>query len=793
MGRWDFRPGAVAPAAALLACLGAAARTDAQVNATTPGALTAYSTLVAAGFEWRISGDDNFNCAVSLEYRTAGESAWRPAQPLMRVARDLWTHGESPGNLLAGSLFHLEPETDYEARLTLADPNGGAEQRVVAFRTRAGYRSARLRTLHVVPGSGGGDGSEGNPFRGLAAADSAAQPGDLFLVGPGTYAGRFLVTRSGTDSLPITYRGSDPALVILDGGGGTTDSSHCVVVRGRRRVYLENLGFVNALRPVCADSAVGVAIRGCVVRPINQLLYTQGIRAAFARDLLIANNVVEMPGQWATIGRTGTYGIGGYGILLEGTGHIVCFNRVVEAWDAISVPVGGSAIPDDITSNLDVYGNDVDRASDDAVQADVTHHNVRIFANRLLNSGSTVSFQPGFGGPGYVLYNEMYNARIEPYKFHQELVFGWAQETSGFRVYHNTSISNRNGWYEAGIWHNGRLRNNLILGARAGQATLVMGYTYLGADLNYDGYNRVGGNPTLVQYSGSNYASLPAFYAGRGHEQFGVELGYSAFVNAPVPHHPEWNWQNGYGAAYVPGDYDLRLAAGSAAIDRGQVLANINDGYSGAAPDLGCYEKDQPIPPYGPRPASQPLRALAGRDLPAGEAPLTVQFTGASQNARGPGTTYRWDFGDGSPPTDDPNPTHTFVTPNRYDPRLTVTDADGTVADTTVMVLVLESATGVPEASRRLAAPRVTPNPASGPATIRFAVPEPARAWLALYDVRGTRLRTLREGWFGAGTYEVEWDGRDSRGRPMRPGVYFLRLVAGDRESVRRLVVVDRR
>ena len=46
---------------------------------------------------------------------------------------------------------------------------------------------------------------------------------------------------------------------------------------------------------------------------------------------------------------------------------------------------------------------------------------------------------------------------------------------------------------------------------------------------------------------------------------------------------------------------DLQLAAGSAAVDKGVVLAGINDGFAGAAPDLGAYELGVAPPVYGPR------------------------------------------------------------------------------------------------------------------------------------------------------------------------------------------------
>jgi hypothetical protein len=46
---------------------------------------------------------------------------------------------------------------------------------------------------------------------------------------------------------------------------------------------------------------------------------------------------------------------------------------------------------------------------------------------------------------------------------------------------------------------------------------------------------------------------------------------------------------------------DLRLQAGSAAIDAGAVLPNVNDGFRGKAPDLGAYELGGELPHYGPR------------------------------------------------------------------------------------------------------------------------------------------------------------------------------------------------
>ena len=53
---------------------------------------------------------------------------------------------------------------------------------------------------------------------------------------------------------------------------------------------------------------------------------------------------------------------------------------------------------------------------------------------------------------------------------------------------------------------------------------------------------------------------------------------------------------------YKVEDLDFRLKPGAAAADAGCILNNVNDGFSGKAPDLGALEVGKPLPVYGPRP-----------------------------------------------------------------------------------------------------------------------------------------------------------------------------------------------
>ena len=63
--------------------------------------------------------------------------------------------------------------------------------------------------------------------------------------------------------------------------------------------------------------------------------------------------------------------------------------------------------------------------------------------------------------------------------------------------------------------------------------------------------------------------------------------------------------------------------------------------------------------------------------LPSGCEPLSLVINNTSLNTDIPGTTYRWDFGDGSTSTAK-NPTYTYFDAGIYRVELTVTGPGGT-------------------------------------------------------------------------------------------------------------------
>ena len=72
----------------LLAAFGLSlAATEAvAANSVSAGMLTVERpTLISAGFDWRISGDDNHNASVTVQYRKKGDVAWK--LDAVRIAR----------------------------------------------------------------------------------------------------------------------------------------------------------------------------------------------------------------------------------------------------------------------------------------------------------------------------------------------------------------------------------------------------------------------------------------------------------------------------------------------------------------------------------------------------------------------------------------------------------------------------------------------------------------------------------------------------------------------------------
>jgi hypothetical protein len=209
-----------------------------------------------------------------------------------------------------------------------------------------------------------------------------------------------------------------------------------------------------------------------------------------------------------------------------------------------------------------------------------------------------VSFQVVWGGPVYAFRNVIYNVA--------DRVFKLNNEPSGFYILHNTSIRNGVAWNQPSptqVINNMRMLNNLLVGT-AGDGALSL-RTYLVMDtatnniveMNHNGWFPNGPFTFLSSnFGAATYANVADLATRTPLEHDGVPLSTPIFATAGHVLGP-------IAAPPLAPLTDVSLHASSNAIDRGMALSNINDGFSGTAPDLGALERGDPMPSYGPRAA----------------------------------------------------------------------------------------------------------------------------------------------------------------------------------------------
>ena len=82
------------------------------------------------------------------------------------------------------------------------------------------------------------------------------------------------------------------------------------------------------------------------------------------------------------------------------------------------------------------------------------------------------------------------------------------------------------------------------------------------------------------------------------------------------------------------------------------------------------------------------------------------------------------------------------------------------------------------------------PNPFNPVTTISYDLAEDVYVELTVYNIIGEKVTTLVKGNQPAGYYNIEWDGRNSRGLIVSSGMYLLRINAGNYCKTNKMVFV---
>jgi hypothetical protein len=608
-----------------------------------------HPTLLNLGFEWRIHGDANRNATVAVEFRAVGESVWRPALPLVRIGgENVYRRREhldyTVPDGFAGSILNLRPGTEYECRFHLTDPDGasGQTEHTVRVKTRVEPQPSRDgRTLHVYPPDYRGPRQEPS-FTSLLQAyygaglgdwsvvwERRARPGDTILVHAGLYRperlnyvdpmmtpfdGTMSLTLKGTPDRPITIKAAGDGEVIFDGAG----NHRLFDVMASRYHIFDGLTIRNTDVAIFAGQkevlgAVGLTVKNCRFEQVGFGVWTE---YAGSSDFYIADNLflgrddrfrlIGWTGpMWASAGAYGSHQLTSYyAVKVYGPGHVIAHNAIAYFHDGIGISTHGTPPqdPEQRASSIDIYNNDLHLLNEDFVETDGGVHNVRVINNRGVNAAQGgYSAQPVFGGPVYFIGNILYHVPTG-------VAFKFSAKPAGLFVYHNTIIGEQVVREPSSNMH---FRNNLFLGRDTpGRGIMSWANATDAFSSDYDGFRPNRGVAEqytwLAPRTGQRlyepgpgdwriFATLGDFRAATGQEAHGIEVDFGDFEGLAPPDPADRH------AVYHAVDLNFRLKPMSRAVDAGEKLPTVNDGYTGRAPDLGALEVGKPEPRYGPR------------------------------------------------------------------------------------------------------------------------------------------------------------------------------------------------
>jgi hypothetical protein len=82
------------------------------------------------------------------------------------------------------------------------------------------------------------------------------------------------------------------------------------------------------------------------------------------------------------------------------------------------------------------------------------------------------------------------------------------------------------------------------------------------------------------------------------------------------------------------------------------------------------------------------------------------------------------------------------------------------------------------------------PNPFNPSTRIRFTIPQTGEVKLSVFDLLGREVKLLYQGVLNAGEHTLTWDSRNPLGEAAPSGVYICRLIQGDRQITRKMLLL---
>ena len=519
-------------------------------------------TFQSLGVYWTSPGG---SAGCKIQYRKPGDAAFKPGL-------DMWY--DPRNNECRGSLVQLQAGTDYEVQLGL--PGQQFSRGIVAKTWSEQFPIAQTITL------------------------PASSPQPLVITQGGTPSGYVLYqaapggsTIDVQDAYQYNVRIAAPYVIVrgLTLRGARQDA---IDLRpGAHDVVIENndVSGWGRYRTTVGGTQVGADMDG-------------GVRAYCGNNFtmerfIIQRNRFHNP-RYSSNSWDYGHPQGPQGVTLSycGGNHVIRYNEITGSdTKFFNDGIGGE---DNFTNagapyaDSDINGNLIRNVRDDGIEAEGKNRNVRIWGNYIDQTAIGIASTVTHDGPLYIFRNVVnrqrffYNVALDSddrnnlFKSGSDATYGGGRRY----VFHNTSLQAQASGATRGLGAGGGLagntnqpltntvsRNNIFHVWQDTARSVYQTSTGANNDVDYDLYN---GN--ILAYTGAEpngVRAKPTYRAGHG-------------------------WQSEANGLY-------QLEPGTPGHDRGAVLPNFNDGFIGAAPDMGAGESGAPAMRFGPAAADSPL------------------------------------------------------------------------------------------------------------------------------------------------------------------------------------------
>ncbi len=561
---------------------------------TAHAAASAVPTFESIGLYWSQSGG-SASTVCDVKYRPLGASTWEVGLPLWFDSRAV---GTRPANEYRGSLVHLEPGTTYEIELRLR----GTSTATTLQATTWSETFPVAQTIPVPSSSQTLTISQSGAPGAYLLYEAAPGGGVIDVQDAQDYCvritGAYVIVRD------LTCRGARRDGIRIDAG------AHDLVLEdneisgwGRLRDASRNWG-------VNGDSAIHVAWR---ITGVDRLV--------------IQRNRIHSPryttNSWEFGHPAGPLAINfeqcaGHEVATCGSNHVIRYNDIFgDAEHYYMDAIGGGenfsayGFPN---ADSDIYGNDIRNVWDDAIETEGGNTNVRAWGNYMDDTYTAIASAANHIGPLYIFRNvyDVSRQRQGPNDTIEHGPFGKLGDNAGFgggrRYYfHNTLLQQpppAGSSYTQGasggpigggserpmvqtvtrnnIWHIHKSWWSSIFG-NAGSHDNDVDFDLHNGDLDLGGTgNRIGA---------AMISATPIYAPGNG----------------PLSKD---------GGLYA-------LATSSPGFDAAELLPGFNDGFVGAAPDIGAHEAGTPPMEFGadayltgaPEPEPEPEPVLTALPL----------------------------------------------------------------------------------------------------------------------------------------------------------------------------------